>query len=271
MSTNQDGIIHDLPAAEYRSRPGLNASLLKKFGVSPLHAVSDRFESSAATDLGSYIHAKCICPAELSQFAVMPTTGEGSKTARSAWKKENPDGVLLSPSQKEIGDACAANIQQHDEWQTLHAAHDVKYEVSLFATHPKFGFKMKARLDLLALDGTDRAVLGDIKSFGQGAMTRKNLFWTIRDRGYDLQLAYYIRMGQLVGLPPIDQALLFFTETGTDARDVACVEVDAGWLAMAENRMDELMETWWNCEQAGVFPGFNFGRKLVLGLGTNLG
>ena len=264
-------VIHDLPSGEYRVRAGLNASLLKKFAVSPLHAVTDKFESSAATDLGSYIHAKCICPAELEDFAVMPTTGEGSKTARAAWKKDHPNGVLLSPSQKDAGDACAANIQQNHDWKKLHAEHDVRYEVSLFAEHPKFGIPMKARMDILALEGTARAVLGDIKSFGGGAMTKKNLFWTIRDRGYDIQLAYYIRMAQLCGLPPIDQALLFFTETTTDSHDVACVEVDAGWLALAENRMDELIEQFVQCEFSGVFPGFNNGKKLVLGLGTNLG
>ena len=264
-------IIHDLPSAEYRSRPGLNASLLKKFSVSPLHAVTDRFESSPATDLGSYIHAKCICPSELSEFAVMPTTGEGSRTARAKWKEEHPEGVLLSPSQKDIGDACAANIQAHHEWKQMHDGRDTRYEVSLFAEHPKFGIPMKARLDILAIEGTARCIIGDIKSFGGGAMTKKNLFWTIRDRGYDLQLAYYIRMAQLCNLPSIDQALLFFTETGTDARDVACVEVDPGWLALAENRMDELIAQYVECSFSGVFPGFNHGKKLVLGLGTNLG
>lgn len=266
--SNKNAIISGLPSTEYRSRPGANASFLKKFAVSPLYAANDDFESSAATDLGSYIHALTIDPDSLKDFACMPTTGEGSKKARDAWRAENPQGVLLSPSAMENGKAAAAALKTNRHFNEYMSIEGVDTEVSLFCEHPKYGFPMKARLDILVHKG-DEIIIGDVKSYGK-PLTKKTLFWDIRDRGYDIQLAHYCRCLQIITNRSPDEMALFFIESETKAHDSAKIMLDAGWLAHAEHRLDEYYRIYADCHESGVFPGFNFGNPLTLTLGDNL-
>ena len=264
--TNQ--IISGLSFAEYKTNPGVNASFLKKFAVSPLYAKTDEFESSPATDLGSYVHALTIDKSSLSNFACMPTTGEGSKTARAIWRKENPEGVLLSPSAMEQGKKTAESIGQNKYFADLMAMKGLDTEVTLFSSHPRYGFPMKARIDILVMDG-DTMILGDLKTYGK-PLNKKTLFWDIRDRGYDLQLVHYRRMLQQVLNRSPQEMALYFVETETAAHDSVKVTLDEGWLAHAEMRLDEYYRIYNDCYESDVYPGFNFGHPLTLTLGDNL-
>jgi hypothetical protein len=266
--SNKNAIIHDLPSTEYRSRPGANASFLKKFAVSPLYAANDDFESSAATDLGEFIHALTIDPASLENFACLPTTGEGSKKAREAWRAEHPEGVLLSPSAMENGKAAAAGLKANRHFTEYMSMPSMKTEVSLFCNHPKYGFPMKARIDMLVQED-DRILIGDVKSYGK-PLTKKTLFWDIRDRGYDIQLVHYRRCLQIITNRTPEEMALFFIESETKAHDSAKVMLDEGWLAHAEHRLDEYYRIYADCHESGVFPGFNYGNALTLTLGDNL-
>jgi hypothetical protein len=266
--SNNNAIISGLPAKEYRSRPGANASYLKKFAISPLYAENDEFESSAATDLGEYIHALTIDPASLENFACLPTTGEGSKKAREAWRAEHPEGILLSPSAMENGKAAAASLKAYPHFNELMSLDGIDTEVSLFCKHPKYGFPMKARVDILA-DNSHGLILGDVKSYGK-PLTKKTLFWDIRDRAYDIQLVHYRRCLQIIGNRGPDEMALYFVESETKAHDCCKVILDEGWLAHAEHRLDEYYRIYNECKESGVFPGFNFGKPLTLTLGDNL-
>jgi len=265
---NKNAIISGLPAKEYRSRPGANASFLKKFAISPLYAANDDFESSAATDLGEYIHALTIDPASLENFACLPTTGEGSKKARDAWRAEHPDGVLLSPSAMDNGRNAAESLKKNAHFKALMATEGVDTEVSLFCDHPRFGFPMKARIDILAKGG-DGIIIGDVKSYGK-PLTKKSLFWDIRDRGYDIQLVHYRRCLQIIGECSPDEMALYFVESETKAHDTAKVILDEGWLAHAEHRLDEYYRLYAECVESDVYPGFNFGKPLTLSLGDTV-
>lgn len=267
--SNKNAIISGLPAKEYRSRPGANASFLKKFAISPLYAANDDFESSAATDLGEFIHALTIDPASLENFACLPTTGEGSKKAREAWRTEHPEGVLLSPSAMENGKAAAAALKAFPHFQKIMSLKDVDTEVSLFCEHPKYGFPMKARIDILGTDSNAQMILGDVKSYGK-PLTKKTLFWDIRDRGYDIQLVHYRRCLQIIGNHGPDEMALYFIESETKSHDCAKVTLDEGWLAHAEHRLDEYYRIYAEIQESGVYPGFNFGKPLTLTLGDSL-
>jgi hypothetical protein len=261
-------IISGLSFAEYKKNTGVNASYLKKFNVSPLFAETDTFESSAATDLGNYVHALTIDQGTLENFACLPTTGEGSKTARAKWRDEHPDGVLLSPSQMEQGKATADKLKAFPYFAEVMGRSGIDTEVTLFCEHPKYGWPMKARIDILAMDG-EEIYLGDVKTYGK-ALTKKQLFWDIRDRGYDLQLAHYRRCLQIVLNKSPKEMALYFAETETAAHDCAKVILDEGWLAHAELRLDEYYRLYNECHESGVYPGFNFGQPLTLTLGDTL-
>jgi len=256
------GVTVGMPDKEYFAIPALSASYLKKFRVSPLRAQTDDFDGSAATDLGSFIHASLLSPSELSNFACLPTTGEGSKTARAEWKKQNPDGILLSPAQMDNGQVVIEKLRKHPEFAYVNAHPDVLKEVVLQCKHPKFGFPMKAKLDMFIPCTT----IGDIKTFGS-ELTKKALFYRIVDSGYDLQLAHYRRMVQMIYNRTPDMMELYFCETETAGHDVCTVSLDDGWLAMAEMKLDGLYEQYADCLESGVYPGVNFGKKLTLSLG----
>jgi hypothetical protein len=264
MSTPQ--ILLDIPFEEYKKNPGVNASFLKKFAISPLYAKTDQFESSAATDLGNYVHALLIDRSSLANFAVLPTTGEGSRKARDEWKKSNPHGILLSPSAMGTGKACADSLIQYAPYKELV---DLGFdsEVTLYANHPKYGFPMKARIDILHRG--KEMILGDIKTYGK-PFTKKSLFYDIRDRGYDLQLVHYRRMLQIVLNDSPSEMALHFVETETSAHDCVKVTLDEGWLALAEHRLDEYYRLYNDCYESDVYPPFNFGKPLSLTLGETL-
>jgi len=266
MST-YNKVVKNLPFAQYKSEPAVNASFLKKFAVSPLYASTDEFSSSAATDLGSYVHALTIDPASLENFACLPTTGEGSKKARDEWRKNNPEGVLISPSAMEQGKATAQALKSYAPFADL-MAYEPDTEVSIFAQHPKYEWDMKARIDILLQQG-DKMILGDVKTYGK-PLTKKSLFWDIRDRGYDLQLVFYRRIIQTVLNRTPDEMALYFVETETSAHDCVKVTLDEGWLAHAEMRLDEYFRLYNECHSTGIYPGFNFGKPLTLTLGDNL-
>ena len=261
-------VISGLSFAEYKQNPGVNASYLKKYNVSPLFAETDTFESSAATDLGNYVHALTIDQGTLENFACLPTTGEGSKTARADWRKAHPDGILLSPSAMEQGKATADKLKAFPYFHELMGRLGLDTEVTLFCEHSKYGWPMKARIDILAMDG-DEIYLGDVKTYGK-PLTKKQLFWDIRDRGYDLQLVHYRRCLQIVLNKSPKEMALYFAETETASHDCAKVILDEGWLAHAELRLDEYYRLYNECYETGIYPGFNFGRELTLTLGDNL-
>lgn len=256
------GVTVGMPDKEYFAIKALSASFLKKFRVSPLRAQTDDFDGSAATDLGSFIHASLLSPSELSNFACLPTTGEGSKKAREAWKTENPDGVLLSPSQMDNGHSVIEKLKKHTDFIGVSSHDDVLKEVVLQCKHPKFGFPMKAKLDLFIPCST----IGDIKTFGS-EMTKRVLYYRIIESGYDLQLAHYRRMVQMIYNRTPDTMELYFAETETAGHDVCTVSIDDGWLAMAEMKLDGLYEQYADCLESGVWPGVNYGKKLTLSLG----
>ena len=256
------GVTVGMPDTEYFAIKALSASFLKTFRVSPLRAQTDDFDGSAATDLGSFIHASLLSPSELSNFACLPTTGEGSKKAREAWKTENPDGVLLSPSQMDNGHSVIEKLKKHTDFIGVSSHDDVLKEVVLQCKHPKFGFPMKAKLDLFIPCTT----IGDIKTFGS-EMTKRVLYYRIIESGYDLQLAHYRRMVQMIYNRTPDTMELYFAETETAGHDVCTVSIDDGWLAMAEMKLDGLYEQYADCLESGVWPGVNYGKKLTLSLG----
>lgn len=266
--SKKHSIISDLSFAEYKANPGVNASYLKKYNVSPLYAETDTFESSAATDLGNYVHALTIDQGTLENFACLPTTGEGSKTARAKWRDEHPDGILLSPSAMEQGKATANKLQSFPQFHELMTSPGVETEVTIFCEHPKYGFPMKARIDILRRDG-DILIVGDVKTYGK-VLTKKQLFWDIRDRGYDIQLAHYRRCLQIVLNRTPQEMALYFAETESAAHDCAKVVLDEGWLAHADVRLDEYYRLYNECRESGIHPGFNFGKTLTLTLGDNL-
>lgn len=256
------GVTVGMPDKEYFAIKALSASFLKKFRVSPLRAQTDDFDGSAATDLGSFIHASLLSPSELSNFACLPTTGEGSKKAREAWKQENPEGVLLSPSQMDNGHSVIEKLKKHTDFIGVSNHPEVLKEVVLQCKHPKFGFPMKAKLDLFIPCTT----IGDIKTFGS-EMTKRVLYYRIIESGYDLQLAHYRRMVQMIYNRTPDTMELYFAETETAGHDVCTVSIDDGWLAMAEMKLDGLYEQYADCVESGVWPGVNYGKKLTLSLG----
>lgn len=259
-------ILLDIPFEEYKKNPGVNASFLKKFAISPLYAKTDQFESSAATELGNYVHALLIDRSSLANFAVLPTTGEGSRKARDEWKKSNPNGILLSPSAMGVGKSCADAMIEYPPYKELV---DLGFdsEVTLYASHPKYGFPMKARIDILHRGKT--MILGDIKTYGK-PFTKKSLFYDIRDRGYDLQLVHYRRMLQMVLNDSPSEMALYFVETETSAYDCVKVTLDEGWLALAEHKLDEYYRLYDECYRSDVYPPFNFGQPLNLTLGDKL-
>lgn len=111
--------------AEYFALEGVyHSSWTSRLLQSPAAFVAGGFQATAAMDLGSYIHG-LMC-GDVARFSRGPdlsgcTTADGKptvstsaksvQTAIAAWQAANPDAIVLSDSDFDKGQRCAANLQ----------------------------------------------------------------------------------------------------------------------------------------------------------------
>lgn len=165
--------IYDIPAAEYHADVyAVSASMLKLFAKDRVEYRQKYVtgygasESSAAMNLGSFIHAAVLEPDTLAhQFAVIPSEfctqkGLSTKPAALAWAQDQGDKVLLTAEDAVRGASASASIQDllretfGNDWRDqFHIEKSIYWEET--------GIKMRARLDMIH---KSQALIIDLKS-----------------------------------------------------------------------------------------------------------
>lgn len=199
-------IITNMPFAEYKARPGINASLLKTvFGKSLKHAFAELNGASSvdteATGFGTLFHALALEGRE--EFAVQPSTytddkGEekkwnGNANVCKAWLAEQKAAGLEPVSQAEAD--ALEQMRDAVEFEVCDLLANSQKEVSLFASR-KDGVQVKARID--AIPDDESAPLIDLKTTANAhpqAFVRSCV-----DLGYIMQAAFYIDVARLCGI-----------------------------------------------------------------------
>lgn len=159
-STRAPGI-YDIPAAEYHADTwAVSASMLKLFAKDRIEYRQKYVtgfgvtESTAAMNLGTFVHAAVLEPDTLDQhFAVIPSEfstqkGLSTKPAALAWAQNQGDKILLTGDEMTRGAAACSSIQGllretfGSDWRDqFHIEKSIYWEES--------GIQMRARLDLV--------------------------------------------------------------------------------------------------------------------------
>lgn len=176
QSTRAPGI-YDIPAAEYHADSwAVSASMLKLFAKDRVEYRQKYVtgfgatESTAAMNLGTFIHAAVLEPDTLAQqFAVIPSEfstqkGLSTKPAALAWAQNQGDKILLTGDEMTRGAAACSSIQTllrdtfGNDWRDqFHIEKSIYWEES--------GIHMRARLDMIHRDKYEgKPLIIDLKS-----------------------------------------------------------------------------------------------------------
>lgn len=241
-------IYENITFNEYLALPGLNASLLKPYSISPRfgwHKEHATFKKSMAMSIGSLVHAFVLEGDEAAQelidknyitsgFPVNEKTGKaygetsGKYTAWLETQDKNKEVIfpeLLNNTVTKVARAIAS----HEPSAAILRAAD-KRETALTWTCQFTGKKCKALADFFS-----SSFGGDLKTFGK-QLTFHNMEREIYDRQYHLQFAYYQDGLRANGIDCEDFYVIFAQNTGD--YDVGCFTIDEATLE--QGQMDYL-------------------------------
>lgn len=178
-----------------------------------------------------------------------------SPRATDTWKEAEAEAraegrVPVHVDDHQIAQAMTAKVRNHPTAGPLFASG--KAEVSLVATDPETGVRLKARPDWL-VTAEDRLTIVDYKtavSSEANAFSRR-----APDYGYHLQDAWYRRVAQLLKLDD-DPRFLFVVQEKEPPYEVSVFEYqDPIDKAESKRQMREVISIYQRCIAEGQWPG----------------
>lgn len=252
----QPGIYPGVPFADYLAMDAINHSVLRNAAKSMAHVrgaldAPPEDDSTAATDLGSALHAWCLERPRYDELvAIKPEfTGEGAKARREAWMVENKNRIHINAEQDKLVKAMSAKISAHPTARRI-ALNPGETEVVIVWQDKASGVLCKARIDKLFRAQRHAADIKSTRSAAPDDFSRS--LWLY---GYDTGAAFY-EMGLL------DQ--LGFS---VDFRFIAveneypheCVVYRLGEESIRRGRrlIREWLESYAACQKSGVWPDYS--------------
>lgn len=189
----REGIYYSLSNEDYHADDAIGSTSVKAISESPANLYFNPFKGSKAAHLGSAIHAALLEPEVFrEEYLLMENIGSrSSKEYKEAAACTNPDYILVGSEVETVNkmfETSRLNEDFMDYMRTKGAS-----EVSMFATCPETGLRLKCRFDRLSesipypldvkscRDATER---GFSNSFGQ--------------YHYHIQAAFYLYVLKLV-------------------------------------------------------------------------
>lgn len=266
MSSNiEPGVYPEMTSDEYHSLHDIlgSSSIKKKCekGVTMKawkHYRETPFKVTDPMILGDAIHTAVLEPEFYDSRYV---TWKGGRRAGKDWKQFQEDSAgftILTEVQDERARATAQFIKQEKE-DVYRILSDGQRELSYFANDPETGIPMKARADFISGNG---AALLDLKSSSD--ITDYARSKALIDKGYAIQLAYYMRvMGLASEVKPQSAYILWVSTTGVI--DAVMDEVEPRAIEWGEKRCQAALAEIKECMESGVYPGLHH-RKNKLDL-----
>lgn len=247
-------IFFNMPEAEYRLIPALSGTGCAEIMKSPAHfqaSLSGRDET-AAMAFGTAAH-KMILEGSV-EFAKIYTaekvdrrTKEGKARADEIAKSGRK---LIDPEQlTDLGNMRESIMKSPMSCALLHAPG--QSEVSIIATDPETGCKVKGRIDRLPDSG---GYLVDLKT------TADTLKWKPDD--YLLQACHYIELCKIAGLDRIKAVAFVVVETSAPYA-VRVVSFDAQALEIGAERVREAWNIYASCLESDQWPALNRGLEVA--------
>jgi len=273
----EPGEHRDVPWAVYAAQPYANSTILRIFEQqSPFHAKAELdspTEATPAMQFGSALHKKILEPAGFfDEWAVFdgvenPKTGERDYTFRTKAAKEKRDAMLeghrglLRQSEYEDLVSIELALSRHAEIMRL-LRDDVGHsELTLIWDDPGSGLRCKARLDRF-VDWAGGPLVVDLKSCpdaSEQAWRRK-----LGNESLHVQAGFY--MAGVVAVYGRDERFVHVAVESSKPHGMAAYELEPAHVQHGEGLAKKHLETWAECVQSGVWPCYNGGRIVPVGL-----
>lgn len=247
-TTELQGLVLDLPDAEYRQAPGLSSTGIKRLLDSPARYQWEQTHRTdkRAFDLGHVVHA-VVLGAGL-DVAVIDHPDYRTKAAREERDAARAEGraPILAHEWEQV-EVMAAAVREHPDAGPLLTGGEP--EVSLFWDDPETGVACKGRLDYWHRSG----VVVDLKSTGRTADPRR-VDRLAYDLGWHQQAAHYSAGVEVVtGARP----RFIHVVLEVDAPHfVAVVELDDEYLELGRQDVRLATDAYAACLAADDWPAY---------------
>lgn len=255
MSMTREGIVLDMPEAEYHSGPELSSTGAKAILDSPARFKwqQDHPLTSNAFDVGSAVHAKVL------------GTGWGikeldfdtyrTKAAQEARDEARSEGLIPMLAHELVDvHAMTEAVLAHPTAKLL-LEQDGNAEASMFATDPDTGLRLRCRFDYwgarVAVDLKTTAGRADVDGFAKSAASYK----------YHVQEAHYRHTAHLV--TGEEKPMLFVVVEKTAPHLVGVHQLDRVFTDMGDVQARVARETYARCLETNEWPGYATDIQLV--------
>lgn len=266
------GLHRDIPFEQYLLHPGINATTLKLFDRTPLHAkyaLDHPRDETAALLNGHASHTAVLEPDKFDDlYACYPKAefvekyghpnSNRYKAERDVWYAEHDGACILEDEQHKTALAIAKAVKRHP------IAHDLFFggrginELTAIGTvQTQHGeFPAKARIDRLT-EFRGRPVIADLKNCATkgGVLNDRVVSRAIQTYGYHRQFAWHT--GVLNQLRPADREVwLVFVEPDAP-HDVACYQLGEESIELGRALNARALEQLARGRATGAWPGFS--------------
>jgi exodeoxyribonuclease VIII len=252
------GIIHDMPEAEYHAHPALSSTQARQLLDSPArynYAKSHPQPHKDAFDLGTAVHTKVLgVGAEVITYPDEHLTPSGSvstKAATVAWAEEQRANgfVVIGAAQAKHVNGMAEAVLAHVEARAV-LEKTIGREVSIFAKID--GVHTRARFDIY--DGVNAA---DLKTTRDASPRGFNT--SVGRYGYHIQDRWYAEAHTAVTGAELE-SFKFVVVENVAPYMVAVYDLDDVWGYVATQQTKRARDLYLSGVETGVWPGYESAR-----------
>lgn len=200
----REGIIYGLSNEDYHKDEAIGSTSVKAISVSPANLYFNPFKGSKSAQIGTAIHAALLEPEVFEKdFILEPEIKtRASKEYKELAKTYNADNILIN-SEVETITRMIESARMNTDFMDYVAAKG-KSEVSMFATCPITGLRLKCRFDRLS-DSHPYPL--DVKSCMDA--TERGFSQAFGKYHYHIQAAFYLYVLKLTTGIELDQFCFF--------------------------------------------------------------
>lgn len=268
--TATDGVVRGMPHDEYLRHSALSASgaklLVQPGGPARYRHDVDHPEdrrTSDAFDLGHAAHGQVLGTGP--ELVLVDAPDWRSSAARAARDEARAAGrVPILPADHARVCRMAEALRQHPVAARLLHPTVGEPEVSLFYRDDEYGVDRRGRVDWLRpADADGRLILVDYKTCQSAAP--EAIARAVASFGYHQQAAWYRDLVIGLGLARTAPFVFVFQET-SPPHLVNVVELDADALLIGADRNARALQTYVECRDSGVWPGYGDDRVNLVSL-----
>ena len=207
MSELRSGIYYDLSNEDYHKDEAVGSTTIKSISVSPANLYFNPFKGSKSAQIGTAIHAALLEPELFErEFLLKPDIStRASKEYKALASGCDPEKILIG-NEVDTTNRMIESSGLNDDFADYMAANG-RSEVSMFATCPITGMRLKCRFDRLS-DSHPYPL--DVKSCRDA--TQRGFSQAFGQYHYHVQAAFYLYVLKLVTGRELNQFCFFAIE-----------------------------------------------------------